>query len=83
MNREIGGEARDAIPITYDGEEHLIGFNAQYFAEIISMADTAKVRLEMNTQISACLVFPEAEKKEDEHSSDVFLIMPLRIMDEV
>jgi hypothetical protein len=39
--------------------------------------------MEMNTQISACLIFPYYEKEEDKKSDDTFLIMPLRIMEEI
>jgi hypothetical protein len=35
--------------------------------------------MEMSTQISACLIFSEEEKGESE---DLYLIMPLRIMEE-
>jgi DNA polymerase III subunit beta len=83
LNKEIGGEARDTIPILYDGEEHVVGFNGQYLTEILSIVPAQKIRLEMNTQISACLIFPEYEKGEDKKSDDLFLIMPLRIMDEM
>lgn len=82
INREIGGEARDNLRIEYEGESHVIGFNGQYFSELVSITDSPKVRLEMNSQISACLVYPVIEKKDDAKSEDVFLIMPLRIMDE-
>jgi DNA polymerase-3 subunit beta len=82
LNREIGGEARQTIAIEYNSTEHAIGFNATYLAEIINMISTTKIRIEMNTQISACLLFPVFEKEEDKKGSDTFLIMPLRIMEE-
>jgi DNA polymerase III subunit beta len=82
LNRDIGGEAREVIPIDYDGEKHVMGFNGQYLSEILSIIDTPRVRLEMNTQISACLVFPSPEKDSAAKSEDLFLIMPLRIMEE-
>ena len=83
MNRDIGGEARQVIPIDYDGDEHIIGFNASFFLEILSIIKTAKIRLEMNTQISACLLFPIYEDSDEKVSDDLFLIMPLRILEEV
>lgn len=82
LNRDIGGEAREVIPISYDNEDHVIGFNAQYFLEILNIIEVPSVRLEMNTQISACLVLPDGEEKEKTASKDLFLIMPLRIVDE-
>jgi hypothetical protein len=50
--------------------------------EIISIISVPKIRMEMNTHISACLIFPEIEKNTEKKSEDLFLIMPLRIMEE-
>jgi DNA polymerase-3 subunit beta len=83
MNREIGGEARELVPIEYDGDEHIVGFNGQYFTEILNIIDTPKIRLEMSTQVGACLVFPQYEDEKDKASDDLFLLMPLRIIDEI
>jgi len=83
LNREIGAEARETIPVDYTGDTHTVGFNGMYLMEILSIIDTATVRLEMNTQISACLLFPEYGKDAANKSEDLFLIMPLRIMDEL
>ncbi len=82
LNRDIGAEARERIPIGYDGEEHTIGFNAVYFSEILGIAETPRVRLEMNTQISACLVKPWDDEAERVVDGDLFLIMPLRLREE-
>jgi len=82
LNRDIGGEAREIVSIDYDGPEHVVGFNAQYLMEIIGIIAVPKIRMEMNTHISACLIFPNIEKETDKKSDDLFLIMPLRIMEE-
>jgi DNA polymerase III subunit beta len=82
INRDIGGEAREIIPIEYSGDTHVIGFNSLYIIEILNIINQPKIRIEMNTQISACLLFPHFDKKEDQKSDDTFLIMPLRIMEE-
>ncbi|MCL2183430.1 MAG: DNA polymerase III subunit beta [Chitinispirillia bacterium] len=82
-NREIGGDARETVDVQYNGEEHTVGFNGQLFTEILGIVGTKSVRLEMNTQISACLIFPEYNEEKDKISDDLFLLMPLRIMDEV
>lgn len=82
-NRDIGGEAREAIPVLYIDENHTIGFNSHYLLEILDIIKTEKIRLEMNTQISACLIFPVFEGEEEKgKSDDLFLIMPLRILEE-
>ena len=81
VNKEIGGEAREKIFIDYTGDDHHIGFNGQYFNEILDIIKTPKIKMKMNTQISACLLFPVYEKEEEKVSEDLFLIMPLRIME--
>ncbi|MBN1307793.1 MAG: hypothetical protein JXA18_07745, partial [Chitinispirillaceae bacterium] len=81
VNKEIGGEAKETIDVDYSGDVHTIGFNAQYFTEILEIIKTEKVKISMNTQISACLIYPVYTKPEEKESDDLFLIMPLRIMD--
>jgi len=83
LNRDIGGEAREVIPVEYSGENHVMGLNASYLSEIFNIIDTPKVKMLMNTQISACLIFPVYESEDNKVSDDLFLIMPLRIMDEL
>ena len=82
-NNEIGGEARDKISIFYENDDTAIGFNSHYLLEILEIIKTDKIRIEMNTQISACLIFPVHEKEETRTSEDLFLIMPLRILDDI
>ncbi len=65
----------------YEGDEHVIGFNGVYLSEILNIIKTEKIRFEMNTQISACLIYPEFE--DEAESNDTFLIMPLKILDEI
>ncbi len=83
LNRDIGGEARESIPVEYNDDPHTIGFNGLYLSEILDIIKIPKVRLEMNTQISACLVFPEYDPGTEVTSEDLFLIMPLRIVEEL
>jgi DNA polymerase III subunit beta len=80
-NKEIGGEAKEKIYIDYDNDTHTIGFNAQYLMEIIDIIKTGKIKILMNTQISACIINPVYKSEEEKLSEDVFLIMPLRIME--
>jgi len=82
-NREIGGEAKEIVPVQYDGEDYVIGFDSRYFPEILDIVKTQRVRLEMNTQTSACLIYPEYADEKEKVSDDLFLLMPLRIMDDV
>lgn len=82
-NRDIGGEARDAIEIEYENDEHSIGFNSHYLLEILDIIKTDKIKIEMNTQISACLLYPFYKEASEKESDDTFLIMPLRIIDDL
>ena len=83
VNKEIGGEAQETIAVEYEGDEHIVGFNGKFFIEILDKLKTEKVRLEMNTQISACVIYPVYADDKDKVSDDLFLIMPLRILDEI
>jgi DNA polymerase-3 subunit beta len=82
LNRDIGAEAREVVPIAYESPELVIGFNGVYLSEILNIVDTATVKIEMNTQISACLVLPNPAKDAKGQHDELFLIMPLRLMDE-
>ena len=72
---------KEKIKIDCKIDNHTIGFNAQYLIEIIDIIKTEKIKILMNTQISACIISPVYKKEEDKISEDVFLIMPLRIME--
>ncbi|MGB0604194.1 MAG: DNA polymerase III subunit beta [Candidatus Latescibacterota bacterium] len=72
---EIGGEAREQIPASFDGEEMEIGYNAQFLMEILRKMDTQKVRFELNNNVTAALLKPD----QIEEGEDYFcLLMPLR-----
>ena len=81
-NIEDGYDAKQTLPTKYVGDgDHLIGFNGVYLSEILSIIDSEKIRIEMNSQVSAAVIFPSIEDGEDKISDDLFLIMPLRITD--
>ncbi len=72
---EIGGEAREQIPASFDGEEMEIGYNAQFLMEILRKMDTQMVRFELNDNVTAALLKPD----QVEEGEDYFcLLMPLR-----
>ena len=72
---EIGGEAREQIPASFDGEEMEIGYNAQFLMEILRKMDTQTVRFELNNNMTAALLKPD----QVEEGGDYFcLLMPLR-----
>ena len=80
-NKEIGSEAKERINVIYNSDNHTIGFNAHYLNEILDIIKTDKIKILMNTQISACIICPVYQKDDNKISEDVFLLMPLRIME--
>ncbi len=75
---EIGGEAREQIPASFDGEGMEIGYNAQFLIEILRKMDTQTVRFELNDNVTAALLKPN----QVEEGEDYFcLLMPLRPTD--
>lgn len=75
-SQEIGGEAREAIPASYDHEPMEMAYNAMYLMEILRKMDTAQVAFRLHNAVTATLLRP-AEETEGE---DYFcLLMPLRL----
>ena len=74
-SQEIGGEAREVVPVLYDQEEMEIGYNTLYLMEILRKMDSQEVFFDLNNSVTATLLRP-AEQEEGE---DYFcLLMPLR-----
>ncbi len=71
-NPEIG-DAREEIPVTYQGEEMTIGFNPRYFMEALAVMRSKVISAKMIDESSACLISGE----EDEGFYAV--VMPMRI----
>lgn len=83
LNKDIGGEAKEVIEADYDDSEtHVLGFNSVYFIEILTIIDSEKILLKMNNSESPCLIFKYNEDDKKEHEDDLYLIMPLKILEE-
>ena len=80
VNRDFGGEAEEKVPVSYSAEPLDIGFNSGFFIEILKLTDTPRVRMSMNTPLSACLFYPENE--ENTELEYFFLLMPLRLLND-
>lgn len=72
---EIGGEAREVIPASYDGDDMEIGYNAQFLMEILRKMDAESVRFELNNNVTAALLKPNEVREGEEY---FYLLMPLR-----
>lgn len=72
------GEAQEEVEAQYGGEEIVMGFNAQYFGELLRNVSTEDALLSLSSPLNAGLVEP-LEQGEDENY--LCLIMPLRLVD--
>ncbi len=78
-DRDFRGEGKSSLSVQYDHEASVIGFNADFFIEILRLLDDEDVVVSMNTALSATIIQPMSEGKSRRM---LFLIMPLRLLDE-
>ena len=68
------GNAYDECALTGDGKDLEIGFNNKYLMDALKNAPAEKVRLELNTPISPCVIVP-AEGEE----TFIYMVLPVRL----
>jgi DNA polymerase-3 subunit beta len=73
-----GSRAEDEVPVGYEGEALMIGFNFTYLLDILKYMKADSVRLSLRDPQSAALVAPLNEDGEEDGSL-LCLLMPLRI----
>lgn len=73
-NPELG-EARDEVPVEYEGPEIEIGFNSQYILDFLTTVKSEKVRFEMKDENSAVLMRTDEEGEADYK----YVLMPMKI----
>lgn len=56
------GEAHEEIPVKYPGEEVVIGFNAKYVMDFLSVIEAETITMEFNDPLSPGLFIPQEEK---------------------
>jgi len=76
VNQESRTSADEEINIDYDGDEMVVGYNAEYFKEILRNIDTEKVLLKFKSSINACLILPEHQIEDEDFT---MLLMPIRL----
>ncbi len=69
------GEAKESLPVAYEGDELAIGFNAKYVLDFLSVANGENILLSLNDPLSPGLFTSDAE--EDAGFSCV--VMPMRV----
>ena len=72
--RTGNGEAKDICPTKGDGNELEIGFNNRYLMEALRYAPADSVRLELNTNISPCVITPV-----DGSDNFLYMVLPVRL----
>jgi DNA polymerase-3 subunit beta len=68
------GDAADQCPITGSGNALEIGFNNKYLLDALKAAPAERVRLELSSGVSPCLVLPAEEK-----DSFLYMVLPVRL----
>ena len=69
------GSAFDRCPITGDGKGLEIGFNNRFLLDAVKAAPASRVRLELNTPTSPCLILP----LEGEKDNFLYMVLPVRL----
>lgn len=70
------GEAKEVIPIDYNGENLSIGFNAQYLLDFLGVVGTDEVAFEFKDEQSPALLRPSGDGPADYK----YVIMPMRLL---
>ena len=69
------GSAFDRCPITGDGKGLEIGFNNRFLMDAVKAAPASRVRLELNTPTSPCLILP----LKGEEDNFLYMVLPVRL----
>ena len=73
---ETSTSAKEHFNCEYKGEELTTSYNAKYLSETIQHINTDKIKIYLNSALSAALIMPEDQKENEELTA---LLMPLRI----
>ncbi|MCD7947024.1 MAG: DNA polymerase III subunit beta [Oscillospiraceae bacterium] len=68
------GDASDQCPVSGDGGGLEIGFNNRYLMDALRAAPTERIRLELSSSVSPCIILP-AEGEEN----FLYMVLPVRL----
>jgi len=68
------GDAYDCCPVEGDGGDLEIGFNNKYMMDALKAAPADRIRLELSTGVSPCVIVPEEEEE-----SFLYMVLPVRL----
>lgn len=74
-NPELG-EAREAVPVQYEGDELTVSFNAQYVLDFIGVGASEELEFQLKDDSSQGLLSPVPQ---DEDLAYSYVIMPMRL----
>lgn len=69
------GSAFDRCPIDGDGKGLEIGFNNRFLMDAVKRAPAQRLRLELNTATSPCLILPQSGEPEN----FLYMVLPVRL----
>ena len=69
------GEAKEVLPVEYQGPSMTICFNAQYVLDFLAVVETEVVRLEFKDEMSQAVMKPVSAEGYDY----TYVIMPMRV----
>lgn len=67
------GEARESLPLKFNGEEVEIGFNARYLLDILETIDEEDINMEITDELSPTVLTPM------DRSDYMCVVMPMRV----
>lgn len=70
------GDGFDEVPVEYDGSEMVIGFNAKYVLEVLSVLDCEEIELLLSGELDPAVIRPAGEPDD---RSFIGVVMPMRI----
>ncbi len=73
---ETVSTAREKLSCEYDGDDMVIGYNANYVRDVASHVDGPSFIMELRSPISAAVVYPEEQQADEELA---MLLMPIRL----
>jgi DNA polymerase-3 subunit beta len=73
---DFGGEAKEKVPCSYQGDELEIGFNSGYLIDILSHLDSDEAEFKLGTSVRAAIITPAHQKPNEEL---LMLVMPMRL----
>lgn len=74
-SRTAIGSAFDTCPVDGDGKGLEIGFNNRFLMDAVKAAPASRVRLELNTSTSPCLILPTGEAE----NNFLYMVLPVRL----